>query len=94
MFKLKQTCGACPEQYDVYDEEGNQVGYLRLRWGYFYAQCYVSPEHHPIVYESDTIGEGSFDDSERTHHLNLACQHIIAELTKSKEEEPIYNIEY
>jgi hypothetical protein len=28
-----QTCSACPEQYDVFDKEGAQVGYVRLRWG-------------------------------------------------------------
>lgn len=28
-----QTCGACPEQYDVLDKSGNTVGYVRLRWG-------------------------------------------------------------
>ncbi len=26
------TCGACPEQYDVYID-GKQVAYVRLRWG-------------------------------------------------------------
>ena len=29
---FKQTCGACPEQYDVFKDE-KQVGYVRLRWG-------------------------------------------------------------
>ncbi len=27
------TCGACPEQYDVFRGE-NEVGYVRLRWGH------------------------------------------------------------
>ena len=31
-FKL--TCLACPEQYDVFDADGIQVGYIRLRHGY------------------------------------------------------------
>lgn len=30
---FRQTCGACPEQYDVYDMSNKQVGYVRLRWG-------------------------------------------------------------
>ena len=30
-FKL--TCKACPEQYDVFDEEDRQVAYVRLRFG-------------------------------------------------------------
>lgn len=29
------TCASHPEQYDVYDEAGKEVGYLRLRWGEF-----------------------------------------------------------
>ena len=27
-----ETCGACPEQYDV-TLHGRLVGYVRLRWG-------------------------------------------------------------
>ena len=94
MLKLIQTCHACPEQYDVFNEEGIQVGYLRLRWGHFYAQCYVSSFHHPTVYEADTIGDGLFDSSERTHHLNEACKCIIEELNKEKEPPSLYTIEY
>lgn len=32
---LVRTCGACPEQYDVKSADGSQVGYIRLRHGYF-----------------------------------------------------------
>lgn len=28
-----KTCDVCPEQYDVKDKDGRQVGYIRLRWG-------------------------------------------------------------
>lgn len=31
-LRFELTCGACPEQYDVYNGE-TQVGYVRLRWG-------------------------------------------------------------
>lgn len=34
-MRLVQTCSACPEQYDVLDDDGFQIGYLRLRWGEF-----------------------------------------------------------
>lgn len=40
-FILEQTCYAYPEQYDVF-LDGKQVGYLRLRHGYFrcdYPNC-------------------------------------------------------
>ena len=32
-LNFKMTCSASPEQYDVYDSSGKQVGYVRLRWG-------------------------------------------------------------
>ena len=53
-YVLKMTCGACPEQYDVFDSEGKQVGYLRLRHGGFradYPNC-----------GGDTVYRCSFDD--------------------------------
>lgn len=73
MFELVQTSSACPEQYDVYDDEG-QVGYLRLRHGYFRAQAY-SPSG-PVVYSAETIGDGIFDPSERERHLSAAVAAI------------------
>lgn len=59
MFKLVQTCGACPEQYDVYlkDQPDQMVGYLRLRHGYFRA------EHMgQVVYDAYTKGDGIFEE--------------------------------
>lgn len=38
MLDFEQTCGACPEQYDVL-LRGCKVGYLRLRYGSFTVQC-------------------------------------------------------
>lgn len=37
-IELIQTCEACPEQYDAM-LNGEQVGYLRLRWGWFTVTC-------------------------------------------------------
>ena len=42
ILKFKNTCTGCPEQYDVFDEEDNQVGYVRVRHGY----CSVRFPHH------------------------------------------------
>lgn len=65
-IELVQTCGAFPEQYDAY-LNGVEVGYLRLRHGYFRA------EHNGVtVYESQTIGEGCFHEIEREFHLTEA----------------------
>ncbi len=72
-YRLVQTCGACPEQYDVFDEYG-QVGYLRLRHGYF-AATYpdITGEE---VYSASTQGDGMFEDSEREYHLSRALEAI------------------
>lgn len=32
-LELFKTCSACPEQYDVLDEKGKYVGYIRFRFG-------------------------------------------------------------
>ena len=34
-IKLVRTSVAVPEQYDAFDDSGEQVGYLRLRHGRF-----------------------------------------------------------
>ena len=71
MFRLVCTCGACPEQYNVFDGE-DYVGYMRLRHGYFYAE-YLGK----TVYEANPRGDGIFDDeTERVFHLNSACEAI------------------
>lgn len=86
MLSLKQTCSACPEQYDVYDGE-TKVGYIRLRHGYFRAECGGN-----VVYSTtDFQGDGCFsNDLERRKHLNLACMAIKQELESIGEQQ--YNI--
>ena len=84
-FKLIQTCGACPEQYDVYRGD-DKVGYLRLRHGYFRAEC-----HGEVVYEAHVKGDGLFEEDEREQHLNLAVTAIKAKLCGA---EKLYEIEY
>ena len=68
-YRLILTCGACPEQYDVFDGD-RQVGYLRLRHGHFRADYPDSGGE--TVYEADTIGDGLFDSDEREEHLTKA----------------------
>ena len=63
-YTLVMTCGACPEQYDVFDSDGNQVGYLRLRGGNFSAD-YPDCEGEPVYGHSFDDGwKGIFDDDE------------------------------
>lgn len=73
--RLICTSCACPEQYDVFDEStGEQVGYLRLRHGYFRAD--VPDCGGETVYESETLGDGIFDEEERMPELTAAIAAI------------------
>jgi hypothetical protein len=72
-YELIKTCGGCPEQYDVY-KNNKMVGYLRLRHGYFRADC---PECcGTVVYEACPKGDGSFDEDEREFYLTEAIKKI------------------
>lgn len=72
-YRLVLTCDMCPEQYDVY--RGNkQVGYLRLRHGYFCAD--VPKCDGQTVYEAEPKGDGSFEEDERAHYLREAVAAI------------------
>lgn len=75
-YELRMTCGACPEQYDVF-KNGTQVGYLRLRHGYFYAS--VPDAGGKIVYDAVPTGNGIFKDHERRYYLEEAINAISAE---------------
>ena len=84
--------GACPEQYDVF-KDGEQVGYLRLRNGWFRADypqiCHSGGE---TIYEANPRGDGEFEDDERKHYLTEAINAIDvkrkseASLSKRKDE--------
>jgi hypothetical protein len=72
-IKLDQTCGACPEQYDVYiDGEDDPSGYMRLRHGHFRAE-YLGE----TVFTGDPRGDGCFEFGERDEWLNKACHAIL-----------------
>lgn len=68
------TCGACPEQYNVY-LDGLQIGYLRLRHGNFRADYkYCGGE---TVYFARPKGDGIFDDNERLDYLRKAGKSLL-----------------
>lgn len=73
-LKLICTCPACPEQYDVFDADNKQVGYLRLRHGYFRAD--VPTCGGETIYASNPKGDGMFDDDERMTELTAAITAI------------------
>jgi hypothetical protein len=76
-YELVQTCGACPEQYDVY-RDGQEVGYFRLRHGYFAA--YANGPSGQLVYDAQPKGDGIFDPDEREHFLTVAILSLDAHL--------------
>lgn len=67
-----QTCGACPEQYDIYDGE-TPVGYLRLRGGHLYVECPDAGGQRVLErkYQDGLCGCLEFDDREK--YLSLAA---------------------
>lgn len=73
-YKLVCTCSACPEQYDVFNSNGEKVGYLRLRHGWFRADAPACGG--TIVYESRPKGDGIFDEDERVPELTKALDAI------------------
>ncbi len=76
-LELKMTCGACPEQYDVF-KDGKQVAYYRLRHGEFrvdYPEC-----GGETIYEAEPSGDGIFDDNERLVYLSRAMRQVLLKL--------------
>lgn len=90
---FKQTCFACPEQYDVYQDD-KQVGYVRLRHGYLslsntdisedWFELGTGDKNFPKPYR--LIGDDRFDDdNERLFYLTL-----FAKIIHKKSKEPTW----
>ena len=76
-LELKMTCGACPEQYDVF-KDGNQVAYYRLRHGQFRVDY---PEAGgETIYKAEPSGDGIFKDNERLISLTKAMRQVLLKL--------------
>lgn len=74
-INLTQTCGQCPEQYECFDDAGNQIGYLRLRHGRFtveYPDC-----GGELIYTARPKGDGGFYEDERDFYIGEAKKAII-----------------
>lgn len=80
VYRLDQTCGACPEQYDVYRGD-IAVARFRVRHGHFSADCGMTE-----VYSADVDGDGLFTAEERPAHLALALVALHAHETKMAAE--------
>ena len=68
---FRETSFASPEQYDVFDDNGIQVGYVRLRFGCLRADFpYCGCETVYRRYFNDDDWKGCFDsDEERIKYL-------------------------
>lgn len=77
------TCCMCPEQYDVYDDKGNKVGYVRLRWGEL--TCEWPDVFGKLIY-SEEVGDGFTGcfESEKQRSVCLEC--IANEILKYMED--------
>ena len=70
-YHIKMTCGACPEQYDVYIDS-IKLGYLRLRHGVFTVE--YSGE---LIYTGYPMGDGIFENDEREKYLKKAKKKLL-----------------
>lgn len=64
LFQLVQTCGACPEAYDVMFN-GEEIGDMYLRHDSF-----TVTYQGRTVYAVQPRGDGIFEYEEREHYLN------------------------
>lgn len=82
---FKETCSACPEQYDVFYND-RMVGYVRLRWGHLTAE-YPACDGETIfeyTFENDDL-KGCFDSNEeRMIYLNMIANALIIVINKKE----------
>lgn len=94
IIEFHETCGACPEAYDVRIGEKN-IGWIKLRYGHLLAFFYVErSEEHPWGEETifhhnfDDAWKGTFgaDDAAKDHFLSLIRAKFIERLKKAEEQ--------
>lgn len=73
-YTLHRTCYACPEQYDVFDVDGNMVAYLRLRHGAFRVD--VPDCGGDTILSEGVEDDGIFSDKNRRKYLVKAIKRI------------------
>lgn len=75
---FEKTCSACPEQYDVFDQDGNMVAYVRLRGGRLsVSEDVMEALIYQHTFEND-IWKGCFDDDEeREKYMKIITEKII-----------------
>lgn len=80
ILEFVKTCDGCPEQYDVFDNNGRYLAYIRLRWG----RLRVDNDIEETIYSHDFQDpyKGWFDsDEEREYYLGLIHELITDHYT-------------
>lgn len=70
-LKFEQTCWACPEQYEVFDDQDKQVAYVRLRWGRLRVDVPDCGGETIFIKDFGDGFKGVFADTERDEYLKL-----------------------
>lgn len=78
------TCGACPEQYDVFVND-KQVGYVRLRGGALRAAYPDVHADYSYNHQFQDGWKGCFDnDNERDFYLDIIAEHLYNKFIESE----------
>lgn len=87
-YHFERTCYACPEQYDVYDQNKQIVAYVRLRHGSLTVSC---PDvGGDVILHEHPEGDGIFMKHERMEYLEKvvkAIQHYYFNREWDKDED-------
>lgn len=74
---IKRIESCYPEQYEVTDENGHVISYMRVRWGYFKV-FYPNAESNNVIYSAKLKnGWWNFENKkEQEYHLMKAMEAI------------------
>lgn len=94
-YRLVRTCGACPEQYDVFLGE-ERVAYLRLRWGFLGVEAFgPGGQEHVAGWNLGDPYQGSFEtDEQRAEYLSRALAAVSAVRQLRRQAAPVPKIPY
>lgn len=74
-MKLVLTSAACPEQYTLRDDHGTEIGFFRLRHGWFRAE----DGYGQILHDTrELASDGVFEGDEREQHMVPAIDLMLA----------------
>lgn len=81
-FRLVMTCDCFPEQYDVLDNHGDIVGYIRIR--HCGCEMHAPDVDGPCIFDCDIMGLWGLTKEERLPVLTRAIDSLI-EFNSAKE---------